>query len=84
MTKAEELANQIAAGYGLKTIDEQAIARIIESYGRLVQEAAAKECIKQRELFLSPEYAVGQPMSSFAERFACSDIERHIREMPLP
>lgn len=36
-------------------------------------EAAAAECRKQQQDFLSPQYAVGQPISSFSERFACSE-----------
>ena len=33
---------------------------------------AMGECLAQREDFLSPAYASGQPFSSFGERFACS------------
>jgi hypothetical protein len=29
--------------------------------------------------FLSPEYATGQPMSSFSERFACGQVASAIR-----
>lgn len=85
-TKAEEFA-QILAG-GIKRdnghIDALWYEEVLKQYGRLVQEAAAQLCVKQRDEFLSPEYAVGQPISSFSERFACSELERKILEMPLP
>ncbi|HVA92152.1 MAG TPA: hypothetical protein VNL71_20190 [Chloroflexota bacterium] len=34
--------------------------------------AAIALCEEQRTIFLSPEYATGQPLSSLQERFACS------------
>ena len=46
---------------------------------RAENEACAKEAEQQAHEFLSPEYAVGQPLSSFAERFACSKIAAAIR-----
>lgn len=38
----------------------------------------AEKCREQQSAFLSPEYATGQPLSSFSERFACSECEREI------
>lgn len=34
---------------------------------------------RQQYAFLSPEYATGQPMSSFSERFACGQIIEALR-----
>lgn len=33
---------------------------------------AAEACIEQREAYLSPQYATGQPLSSIMERMACT------------
>ena len=44
-----------------------------------------EECAKVAEAkaaeYLSPEYATGQPMSSFSERFACGQIADAIRSL---
>lgn len=42
-------------------------------------EEAARICEIQQQIFLSPEYAGGQPMSSFQERFACGQCAKAIR-----
>ena len=34
---------------------------------------AAYACFEQMMGFLSPQYATGQPLSSFQERFACQE-----------
>ena len=44
-------------------------------------DAAAEACAKQRDDFLSPQYAVGQPISSMMERFACDECGNAIRAM---
>lgn len=44
-------------------------------------EEAAKACEQQRDDFLSPEYATGQPLSSFQERFACGQCIAIIRAL---
>lgn len=44
-------------------------------------EMAAKICEQQRQDFLSPEYATGQPLSSFQERFACGQCAEAIRTL---
>ena len=42
-------------------------------------EACARIAEKERDGFLSPQYATGQPLSSLMERFACDQIARAIR-----
>ena len=58
-------------------------ARALMAYGQSradeARESAAKVCEEQAKAFLSPEYASGQPMSSLAERFACSECAAAIR-----
>jgi len=44
-------------------------------------EEAAKACEQQRDDFLSPEYATGQPLSSIQERFACDQCATAIRAL---
>ena len=46
-----------------------------------MREKAAGACKKQAEVFGSSEYATGQPLSSFAERFACGQCETAIRSI---
>jgi hypothetical protein len=36
-------------------------------------------CLRQEGEFLSPEYATGQPLSSFSERFACRAVANAIK-----
>ena len=47
--------------------------------------AIIEECAKvaeaQAQEFLSPEYATGQPLSSFQERFACGQVASAIRAL---
>lgn len=42
-------------------------------------EEAAKICEEQQRSFLSEQYAVNQPLSSFSERFACGQCAKAIR-----
>ena len=44
-------------------------------------EMAAKVCERKAQEFLSPQYAVGQPLSSFQERFACGECATAIRAL---
>jgi hypothetical protein len=44
-------------------------------------EMAAKACERQSEVFGSTDYATGQPLSSFAERFACERCAEDIRAL---
>jgi len=48
---------------------------------RTVLEEAARACEQQAADFLSPQYAVGQPASSFSERFACKQCAEAIRAL---
>jgi hypothetical protein len=41
-------------------------------------EACAEAIRRTEQGFLSPEYAAGQPLSSFSERFACVACERAV------
>jgi hypothetical protein len=43
------------------------------------REAILKVIEEQERAFLSPQYAVNQPLSSMAERFACKRIADAIR-----
>ena len=44
------------------------------------RERCAKIAEAQKKYFLSMEYSLGQPTSSFGERFACTRIAELIRE----
>lgn len=44
-------------------------------------EEAALACERQERAFFSPEYATGQPLSSFKERFAVSQCAKAIRAL---
>lgn len=44
---------------------------------------AAEICAEQERMFLAPSYAAGQPMGSFAERFACRECAEAIRSEAL-
>jgi hypothetical protein len=48
------------------------------SYADAIEDAA-KACEDQQQAFLSPQYATGQPLSSFHERFACGQCAAAIR-----
>ena len=52
-----------------------ALAVALDEIGEEVHQIIAK----QIEAFASPEYATGQPLSSFQERFACKQIDEAIR-----
>lgn len=47
----------------------------------IVLERAAKVCEDAQETFLSEHYAVGQPISSIGERFACGKCAEGIRAL---
>lgn len=47
-------------------------------------EECAKACEQQAKDFLSPEYATGQPLSSFSERFACGQCAEAICSLAPP
>lgn len=50
-----------------------------EQARRQAYEECAAICEAQKQEFLSEQYAVGQPISSIRERFACTQIEEAIR-----
>ena len=37
--------------------------------------------VQQAQEFLSPDYAEGQPLASFSERFACDEVAKAIRSL---
>jgi len=49
-----------------------------------MRERCAQACEDQAASFLSPQYATGQPLSSFQERFACQQCADAIRNLPIP
>lgn len=70
---AQNIANEPCGAYS-NEVYLGALAAIVE-----VSELAAKMADDQRDVFASDQYAVGQPMSSFGERFACGRIAEAIR-----
>ncbi len=48
------------------------------------RERCARLCEEQQQVFLSPQYATGQPLSSIQERFACGRCAVEIRATPSP
>ena len=48
-----------------------------------MRERAIGSCREQKTIFLSPEYATGQPISSLSERFACGQCEALIAALPI-
>jgi len=62
-------------------IHEDVVRAQIESAVKRALEGAAEVCRKQAEVFGSDGYAVGQPMASFLERFACKECGDAIRAL---
>lgn len=54
----------------------------IASAIRREREACLRICEAEEKAFLSPQYAADQPLGSFCERFACSQIADAIRTRP--
>ena len=50
---------------------------------RTALEDAAKVCEEQMIIFASDQYATNQPLSSFGERFACSELAKTILSLPI-
>lgn len=72
------------AEFGYPSYREGAIRSLTNAFAahrRAALEEAIKACDDQRDDFLSEQYAVGQPMSSFSERFACGECARAIRAL---
>jgi hypothetical protein len=61
----------------LKSLEDRALTA--ESAVAAAWEEAAKIAEAKALEFLSPEYATGQPLSSFNERFACGQVASAIR-----
>lgn len=57
-----------------RAAQEAALSAIRETTVKVIKLAK-----RQQYAFLSPEYATGQPMSSFSERFACDRIIEALR-----
>ena len=57
------------------------LAKLFAAHRIAALEEAARVCEEQQQTFLSPEYATGQPMSSFGERFACGRCAEAIRNL---
>lgn len=72
MVTKDHLKRAILAGECDELPAVQRLARHAAQARREALREAVKACEEQRESFLSPDYAVNQPLSSFSERFACS------------
>lgn len=66
-------ADEAIAEWNDRRLERQAEARALER--------AAQVCEQQQQDFLSEQYAVGQPLSSFQERFACGQCAAAIRAL---
>jgi len=76
-----KLVTEIYVGH-MKQLDPWTI-ELLKIFAKLVaakeREACAKVCEKQIKIFLSPQYATGQPLSSFRERHAVASCVEAIR-----
>lgn len=71
----ESAARRILSGeWDDQAYVQAALAAIVETTERTVRMVE-----QQQQVFLSPEYATGQPMSSHQERFACGQIADALR-----
>jgi hypothetical protein len=52
--------------------------RVARAAIKVVRESLLAIVAQEEETFLSPEYATGQPLSSFSERFACQRVAKAI------
>ncbi len=75
---AYDLLRQAAAQISSDRLHIALITPPARSYADGVEDAA-KVCEDQQQVFLSPQYATGQPLSSFHERFACGQCAAAIR-----
>jgi hypothetical protein len=84
MIDRDTLRRQInSAQYRDRAIDEitDIAMRHIAAARAEALEEAARVCELQSGAFLSTEYATGQPLSSFSERFACNLCAGGIRAL---
>jgi hypothetical protein len=76
-TKAEKVHSDAAYCSQAQIIG--LIARALLAEREATKERAAKICEEQAKEFLSPEYAIPQPLGSLQERFACGECAAAIR-----
>jgi hypothetical protein len=67
-----------------KDVEITALRQRADEATRAAYEECAKIAEQQEQEFLSPEYATDQPLSSFSERFACSQVAAAIRARIKP
>jgi hypothetical protein len=72
-TTVKEVADDWEQATPLYTADDLRSVVLAE------REACAKVCEEQQNIFASPRYATGQPMSSIRERFAAGQCAAAIR-----
>lgn len=53
----------------------------VEAFGKLERERCARIAEDQIAIFSSDEYALGQPMSTTGERYACAHLASLIRNL---
>ena len=88
----KELIDQIISAYhttrlsdvpaAVHILSKDAVQKAFANYAATVKERCALACEQEAEGFLSPEYAVDQPLSSFNERSACGQCALAIRALP--
>ena len=76
-----EIQRQIGNREGLGLIENGDFdVQLLGRHRIAALEEAARVAEEVRDGFLSPEYATGQPLSSFQERFACNQVVDAIRK----
>lgn len=81
MGKREDALRDIINALHIGLPAAEHIARFEAQIRADAYEQAAKVCEQQARDFLSEQYAVGQPMSSISERFACQECATAIRAL---
>lgn len=80
----EKFMNVVTDCCGILGLADDNYTELPASLSRIKAETI-EECAKIAEAkaveFLSPEYAAGQPLSSFSERFACGQVASAIRSL---
>ncbi|WP_439273574.1 hypothetical protein [Pseudochrobactrum sp. HB0163] len=72
----ENAANQSRPALECEEADDGAAAARIQAFNEVL-----KEIERIQDEFLSPQYATGQPLSSFSERHACRVIAGAVRAL---
>jgi len=78
---AQVLFDMIDSDCDTNEIARAAIAYIVPKVRDATLEDAAKVAEAEAKMFLSEQYAIGQPNSSAGERFACGHIAGLLRNM---